>query len=48
MKIEFLSLAVLVPIATSLLARVAAQGVEQPLFSTVIQCWLNGRRRNSD
>jgi hypothetical protein len=45
MKIEIPSLAVLVLIGTDLLARVPAQGVEQALFSTVVQYWLNGRRR---
>jgi hypothetical protein len=45
MKIENPSLALLVIIRTGLLARVAAQGVERALFSTVIQYWLNGRRR---
>jgi hypothetical protein len=45
MKMEIPMLAVLVLIGTDLLARVAAQGVEQALFSTVIQYWLNGRRR---
>ena len=37
MKFEIPSLAVLVIIGTDLLARVPAQGVEQALFSTVIQ-----------
>ena len=45
MKIEIPSLAMLVLIGTDLLARVPAQGVEQALFSTVIQYWLNGRRK---
>ena len=45
MKIEIPSLAMLVLIGTDLLARVPAQGVEQALFSTVIQYWLNRRRR---
>jgi hypothetical protein len=43
MKIEIPS--VLLLIGTGLLARVAAQGVEQALFSTLIQYWPNGRRR---
>jgi hypothetical protein len=45
MKIEIPSLAVLVITGTDLLARVPAQGVEQALFSTVIQYFLNGRRK---
>ena len=45
MKIEIPSLAMLVLIGTDLLARVPAQGVEQALFSTGIQYWLHGRRR---
>ena len=44
MKIEIPFLA-LVLIGTSLLARIAAQGVEQALFSTVIDYCLNVRRR---
>jgi hypothetical protein len=46
MKIEIPWLAVLVPLGTSLLARAAAQKFEQTLFSTVIQHWLNGRKRS--
>jgi hypothetical protein len=38
-------LAALVLIGTSLLARVAAQGVEQAIFSTIVEFCLNGRRR---
>ena len=45
MKFEIPSLAVLVLIGTDLLARVPAQGIEQALFSTVIQYLLDGRRR---
>ena len=45
MKIEIPSLAMLVLIGTDLLARVPAQGVEQALFSTVIQYWLNRKGR---
>ena len=42
MKIEVPFLAALVPIGTSLLARMAAQGVEQALFSTAIEYGLDG------
>ena len=45
MIIEILSSAVLILIGTGLLARIAAQGLEQALSSTVIQYWLNGRKR---
>ena len=45
MKIEIPFLAALVLIGTSLSARVAAQGAEQALFSTVIEYCLNGRMR---
>jgi len=45
MKSEIPFLATLVLIGTTLSARVAAQGVEQALFSTVIEYWLNGRMR---
>lgn len=45
MKIEVsLLVATLILMGTALLARVAAQGVEQALFSTVIEYWLSGRR----
>ena len=47
MKIEIPSLAVLVLIGTGLLARVAAQGVERALFSTVIQYWLTALSRST-
>ena len=45
MKIEIPFLAALVLIGTSLSARVAGQGVEQALFSTVIEYSLNGTMR---
>jgi hypothetical protein len=46
MKIEISLLAsALVLIGTTLLARMAAQGVEQALFSTVVEYWLHGRGR---
>ncbi|HJU60901.1 MAG TPA: hypothetical protein VJ864_02560 [Candidatus Binatia bacterium] len=45
MKIEISFLAALVLIGTTLLARMAAQGVEQVLFSTVIEYWLYGERQ---
>ena len=45
MKIEIPFLAALVLIGTSLSARVAGQGVEQALFSTMIEFWLNGTIR---
>ena len=45
MKIEIPFLAALVLIGTSLSARVAGQGVEQALLSTVIEYSLNGRLR---
>lgn len=45
MKIEIPFLAALVLIGTSLSARVAGQGVEQALLSTVIEYSLNGRMR---
>ena len=45
MKIEIPFLAALVLIGTSLAARVAGQGVEQALFSTVIEYSLSGRMR---
>jgi hypothetical protein len=44
-KIEIPFLAALVLIGTSLSARVAGQGVEQALLSTVIEYSLNGRMR---
>jgi hypothetical protein len=44
-KIEIPFLAALVLIGTSLSARVAGQGVEQALVSTVIEYSLNGRMR---
>jgi hypothetical protein len=44
-KIEIPFLAGLVVIGTSLSARVAGQGVEQALFSTVIEYSLNGTMR---
>jgi hypothetical protein len=44
MKIEIPFLAALVLIGTSLLARIAAQGVEQALFSTVIEYGLKATR----
>jgi hypothetical protein len=46
MKIEILSSALLVLLGTGLLARVAAQGVEQALFSSVVELLLNRRKRN--
>jgi hypothetical protein len=45
MKIQIAGLAVLVPLATTLMAQVAAQGFEQALFSTLIRYCLSGRRR---
>jgi len=45
MKIGISIVGVLVLIGTGLLGRVAAESVERALFSTVIQYWLNGRRR---
>ena len=42
MKIEIPFLAALLLIGTSLLARMAAQGVEQALFWTAIEYGLNG------
>ena len=42
MKIEIPFLVTLVLIGTSLLARIAAQGVEQALLSTAIEYGLNG------
>jgi hypothetical protein len=45
MKIEVTFFAALMLIGTTLLARMAAQGVEQALFSTAIEYWLYGRRR---
>jgi hypothetical protein len=45
MKIEISFLAALVLIGTTVLARMAAQGVEQALFSRVIEYWLHGRGR---
>jgi hypothetical protein len=45
MKIEITFLAGLMLIGTTLLARMAAQGVEQAIFSTVIEYGLYGRRR---
>ena len=47
MKIEIPFLAALVLIGTSLLARVAGQGIEQALLSTVIEYSLNGRLRRA-
>jgi hypothetical protein len=44
-KSEIPFLAALVLVGTSLLARMAAQGVEQALFSTMIEYWLNGIRK---
>ena len=46
-KIEIPFLAALVLIGTSLSARVAGQGVEQALLSTVIEYSLNGRVRRA-
>src|SRR5215813_2032528 len=45
MKSENPFLAALVLIGTSLLARMAAQGVKQALFSTAMEYCLNARRR---
>jgi hypothetical protein len=45
MKIEISFLAALVLMETTLLARMAAQGIEQALFSTMIEYWLYGRGR---
>jgi hypothetical protein len=45
MKIEVTFLAILVLIGTTLFARMAAQGVEQAIFATVIEYWPYGRRR---
>ena len=47
MKIEISFLSALVLIGTSLSARVAGQGVEQALLSTVIEYSLNGRMRRT-
>lgn len=47
MVIEILSSTVLVLIGTGLVARIAAQGLEQALCSTVIQYWLKRRRRKA-
>jgi hypothetical protein len=44
-KSEIPFLAALVLIGTSLLARMAAQGVEQALFSTMIEYCLKGIRK---
>ena len=44
MKIEVPFLAALVPIGTSLMARMAAQGVEQALFSAAIEYGRDGVR----
>ena len=44
-KSEIPIMATLVLVGTSLSARIAAQGVEQALFSTVIEYCLNGRMR---
>jgi hypothetical protein len=44
-KSEIPFLAALVLVGTSLLARMAAQGVEQALFSTMIEYWLNAIRK---
>jgi hypothetical protein len=45
MKIEITFLAGLMLIGTTLLARMAAQGFEQAIFSTVIEYGLYGGRR---
>jgi hypothetical protein len=45
MKIEITFLAALMLVGTTLWARMVAQGIEQALFSTVIEYWLYGRRR---
>ena len=45
MKSEIPIMATLVLIGTSLSARMATQGVEQAIFSTVIEYCLNGRMR---
>jgi hypothetical protein len=45
MKIEISFLAALVLLGTTLLTRMAARGVEQALFSTMIEYWLHGRGR---
>jgi len=44
-KSEIPIMATLVLVGASLSARIAAQGVEQALFSTVIEYCLNGRMR---
>jgi hypothetical protein len=44
-KSEIPFLAALILIGTSLVALMAAQGVEQTLFSTMIEHWLNGIRK---
>ena len=44
-KSEISIMATLVLVGASLSARIAAQGVEQALFSTVIEYCLNGRMR---
>ena len=45
MKSEIPFLAALVLFGASLLARMAAQGVKQALFSTAMEYYLNARRR---
>jgi hypothetical protein len=44
MKIELPLFAVLALIATDLMARVAVQGLEQALFSTLIHYWFSGKK----
>jgi len=46
MNIEIPLLALLAASATSLSARVAMQGLEQALFTTVIEYWLRVKRKN--
>jgi hypothetical protein len=46
MKIAIPFLAGLLLVGTDLSARIAVQGVEQALFSTLIEYWLNHRRKN--
>ena len=45
MKSEIPIIATLVLVGTSVSARMATQGVEQAIFSTVIEYCLNGRMR---
>ena len=44
MKIEIPLLAVMLLMSTTLLARIAVQGIEPALVSTAIEWWANGTR----